>query len=75
MTAIPETVAVFDVVACLTTPIAHLAIVLAPCMDGPIMDCGLGLAASLALEVRGLVHIMVDAAMNAGYGISSSEAV
>jgi len=73
--AIPEAIAVLDIVTCLTAPITHLAIVLAPCMDGLITDCGLGSAASLALKVRGLVHVAVNAATNAGYGISSGKAV
>jgi len=73
--AISETVTVFNVVACLATPVAHLAIVLAPGMDGLIADGDLGLAASLALEVGGFVHVAVDTAMDASYRISSGEAV
>ena len=75
MTAIPKAVTVFDVVACLATPIAHLVVVLAPCMNGSIAYSDLSLTASLAFEVGGLVHIAVDAAANASYSVSSSEAV
>ena len=75
MTAIPEAVTILDIVTCLATPIAHLAIVLAPCIDSPIADCDLGLTASLALEVRGLVHVAVDAAANVSYSISGGETV
>jgi len=75
VTAIPEAIAILDTVTCLAAPIAHLAVVLAPCMDSPILDCDLGLAASLALEVRGLVHVTVNAATNVGYSVSSSKAV
>jgi len=75
VTAIPEAVTILDIVTCLATPIAHLAIVLAPCMDSPIAGCNLGSTASLALEVRGLVHVMVDAAANVSYCVSSGETV
>jgi len=73
--AIPETVTVFNVVACPAIPVAHLAIVLAPCMDGPIVDGDLGSTASLALEVGGLVHVAVDAAADASYSVSSGKMV
>jgi len=61
--------------ACLATPIAHLATVLAPCMDGPIADGDLGSATSLALKVGGFVHVVVDVATDTSYGISSGEVV
>jgi len=73
--AIPEAVTVLDVVACPSIPVTHLAIVLAPCMDGPIVNGDLGLTASLALEVGGLVHIAVNTTTNTGYGVSSSKTV
>jgi len=73
--AVPETVAVFDVVTRLATPVAHLAVVVAPCMNGPIANGNLGLAASLALEVGGLVHVAVNVTMNASYSVSSGEVV
>ena len=75
MTAIPETVTIFDVLACLATPVAHLAIVLATCIDGLIADGDLGSTASLALKVGGLVHVMVDAVVDTSYSISGSEMV
>ena len=73
--AIPKTVTIFDVMACLATPIAHLATVLAPCMDGPIANSDLGSAASLAFEVRGLMHVAVNATIDTGYGVSSGKTV
>ena len=75
MTAISKAVTVFNAMACSATPITHLAIVLAPCMDGPIANSDLGLMTSLALEIGGLVHVAVDAATNASYGISGGKAV
>ena len=75
MTAIPETVAVVDVVACLATPIAHFTIVLAPCMDSSIADSDLGPMSSFALEIGGCVHVVVDTATNTSYGVSSGKAV
>jgi len=73
--AIPEAVTVLDIVACLSAPVAHLAVVLAPCVDGPIANGDLGSAASLAFEVRGLMHVAVNATMDTGYGISSGKTV
>ena len=71
MAAIPEAMTVLNVVACPSTPVTHLAIVFAPCMNGPIANGDLGLAASLALEVGGSVHVVVDMMTNVGYGVSS----
>jgi len=73
--AIPKTVTVFDVVACPATPIAHLAIVLAPCMDSLITDSDLGSTTSLAFKVGGFVHVAVNAVADAGYSVSGGEAV
>jgi len=73
--AIPEAVTVLDVVACPSTPVAHLAIVFAPCVDGPIADGDLGSTASLTIEIGGRVHVAIDTATNMGYGVSSSKAV
>ena len=67
--------AVLDAMACLSTPVAHLAVVFAPCVDGPIANSYLSLATSFAFEIRGCVHIVVDTMMNAGYGVSSSKTV
>ena len=73
--AVSETVAVFDVVACSSAPVAHLAVVLAPCMNGSIAHSDLSLAASLAFEVGGCMHFAVDMTVNASYRVSSSKAV
>jgi len=73
--AISEAVTVFDVVACPSTPVTHLAVVLAPCVNGLVANSDLGSAASFALEVGGLVHVMVDAMANVSYGVSSGEMV
>ena len=75
MAAISETVAVFNVMTRLATPVAHFAVVVAPCMNGPIANGDLGSAASLAFEVGGLVHVAVNATMNASYSVSSGEVV
>jgi len=73
--AISEAVTVLDVMACPPTPIAHLAIVLAPCMNGLVANSYLGLTTSLALEVGGIVHIAIDATINASYGVSGGKMV
>ena len=73
--AVSEAIAVLDIMTGLPTPIAHLTTVLAPCMNGSIANGDLGSAASLALEIRSLVHVMVNAATNTGYGISGSKTV
>ena len=70
--AVPKAVTVLDIVSSLTAPIAHLAIVLAPGMDGTVADSDLSPASSLALKIGSLVHVAVDAAMNVGDGIGSS---
>jgi len=75
VTAVPEAVAVFDVVAGSSTPVAHLAVVFTPHMNSPIANGDLGLTASLALEVGGLVHVMVNAVTNTAYGVSGSKMV
>ena len=75
MAAISKTVTVFNAVACLTIPLAHLAVVLAPCMDSSVANGDLGSTTSLALEVGGLVHVAVDAVTNAGYGVSGGKAI
>jgi len=67
--------AVLDAVACSSTPVAHLAVVFAPCMDGPIANSYLSLVTSFAFEIRGCMHIAVDTTMNVGYGISSGKTV
>jgi len=75
VTAVSEAVAVFNVVASLSAPVTHLAIVFAPRINSPIVNGDLGSTASLALEVGGLVYVTVDAATNMAYGVSGSETV
>ena len=75
MTAVPETVTVFNVVACSSAPVTHLAVVLAPCMNGLIAHSDLSPTASLAFEVGGLMHVAVNMVMNMSYGVSGSEVV
>ena len=75
MTAISEAMTIFDVVPCPSTPVTHFAVVLAPRMDGLIANGNLGSMASLALEVRGLVHVAVNAMMDMSYSVSSGEMV
>ena len=73
--AIPKAMAVFDVVACPPTPIAHLAVVFAPCMNSPIANGGLGPTTSFAFEIGGLVHIAVNAMADTSYGVSGGKTV
>jgi len=73
VSAITERVALFYIVARLAAPITHLVVVFAPGMYGSIANGDLSPASSLALEVRGLVHVAVDAATDAGDGIGGSE--
>ena len=65
--------AFLDVVSSLTAPITYLAIVLAPSMKGAVVNSDLSFVSSLAFEVLGLVHVMVDVSMNAGDGVSSGK--
>jgi len=67
--------AVLNVVACPSAPVTHLAVVLAPCMHSPVTNGDLGSTTSLALEVRGLVHVVVDAMANTSYGVSGGKTV
>ena len=62
-----------DVVASPATPVAHLAIVLAPGMYGMVMDGDLSPSSSFAFEVGGLVYVTVNVSMDAGNGIGSGE--
>jgi len=75
VSAIAKGVTLLNVVAGLTTPITHLAIVLAPSMYGMIADGDLSSTASLALEVGGLMHVVVNTTANASYGVSGGKAV
>ena len=73
MSAVTEGIALFYVVTHLATPITHLVVVFAPGMYGTIANGDLSPASSLAFEVRGLVHVAVDAAMDTGDGIGGGE--
>jgi len=73
--AVAEGVALFYVVACLTTPVAHFVVVFAPGMYGAITNGGLSPASSFALEVGGLVHVAVDVTADAGNGVGGSKSL
>jgi len=73
MSAVAKGIALFYVVACLTTPITHFVVVFAPSMHGMITNGGLSPASSLAFEVRGLVHVAVNVTMDAGNGVGGGE--
>jgi len=75
VSAVAEGVALFYVVACLTTPVAHFVVVFAPGMYGAITNGGLSLASSFAFEIRGLVHVTVDVTADAGDGVGSSKSL
>ena len=74
VSAIAERVALFYIVACLAAPITHLVVVFAPGMYGSIANGNLSPASSLAFEVRGLVHVAIDATINRGDGVGGSKA-
>ena len=69
--AISEAVALFNIVACLAAPVTHLAIVLAPSMNGTVSNGDLSPASSLAFEVGGAMHITINVAMNMSDSVSS----
>ena len=73
VTTVPNAVTFFDVMACLSAPIAHLAVVLAPSVESSVTNCYQGSASSFALEVRGVVHVAIDASTNASDCVGSSE--
>jgi len=75
VSAITEGVALFYIVTCLATPVTHFVVVFAPGMHGTVRDGGLSPSSSLALEIGGLVHVAVDAATDAGNGISGGESL
>ena len=75
VSAIAEGVALFYVVTRLATPIAHFTVVLAPGMHGTVTDGDLSPSSSLAFEIRGLVHVAVDAATDAGNGVGGGESL
>jgi len=73
VSAITKGITFFDVVARLATPITHFVVVFAPGMYGMIANGDLSPASSFAFEVRGLVHVAVDAATDAGDGIGGGK--
>ena len=73
--AVSEAVTFLNVVSGPTTPVAHLAVILAPSMNSMVANGNLSFVSSFALEIGGLVHVMVDATMNASDGISGSKMV
>ena len=73
MLAIAKGVALFNVVTCLTAPVAHLAVVFAPGMYGMVTNSNLSPASSLALEVGSLVHVVVNAMAYAGNSIGGGK--
>jgi len=73
VSAIAEGVTFLNVVTCLTTPIAYLAIVFAPGMYGAIIDSDLSLSSSFAFEIGGLVHVAINVMAYLGNGIGGSE--
>jgi len=58
-------------VACLATPIAHLAIVFAPGMHGMVANGDLSFASSFAFEIGSLVHVAIDVVANMGNSVGS----
>jgi len=75
VSAVAEGVALLYVVACLTAPVAHFVVVFAPGMYGAITNGSLSPVSSLAFEVRGLVHVVVDATADAGNGVGGGESL
>jgi len=73
VSAIAEGVAFFYVVTCLTAPVAHFVVVFAPGMYGMIANGDLSPTSSFAFEIRGLVHVAVNAATDTGDGIGGGE--
>jgi len=74
MAAIAKAVALLNIVPGPSAPIAHLAIILAPGMDSAVVNGNLSLLSSLALEVRGAMHVVVNVMMDSGDSISGSKA-
>ena len=72
--AIPETVALFDVVSGLTTPITYLVVVCAPSVYGAVTNGDFSLASSFGFEIGGLVHVAINVAVYVGDGNGRGEA-
>jgi len=75
VSAIAEGVALFYIVTCLATPIAHFVVVFAPGVQGTVTDGSLSPSSSFAFEIRGLVHVTVNAATDAGNGIGGGKSL
>jgi len=60
-------------VACLAAPVAYLAIVPTPSMNGMVSNGNLSSMSSFAFEVRGIVYIMINVVTDTGYGVGSSK--
>ena len=73
MSAIADGIALFDIVPCFTTPVAHLTSVVAPSVYGMVVNGDLSPASSLALEIGGLVYVVVNMAMDTSNGIGSGQ--
>ena len=72
---ITKAVTFLNVVTCLAAPVAYLAIVLSPCMNGTIANGNPGLASSSPSKVRGRIVIVVNATTDVGNGVSGGKAV
>ena len=71
MATVAKTVTLFNVMAGLTTPIACLAIVLSPCMNGTISNGNSGFTPLSPGEVRGRVVVAVNATANASNSVKA----
>ena len=75
MTTVSEAMTFLDVMPSPTTPVAHLAIVFTPGMEGMVTNSNLSLVSSLACKIEGLVTVVIDMMANVGDGVSGSEAI
>ena len=75
MAAVAEAVTFLNVVASLATPVTSLAVMCAPCMNGVVADGSSSFASLSSGEVGGGVVIAINAMMDAGNSIGSSELV
>ena len=73
--AVSEAVAFLNVVPSSTTPVTHLAIVLAPSMNGAISNGSLSFASLSSSEIGGFVAVAINAATDMGNHVSSSKMV
>jgi len=75
MVTVTEAVTFLNVVTGLTAPVAHLAVVLSPCMNSTIVNGDPGLASLSPSEVRGRIVVVVNVMIDAGNGVSGGKAV